>query len=213
MRALLLAVILVTLTGCSGLPSTPPVQPPTFSESPTVAQQSPESAPTVDTPTRAASHPPVKAAPPPPTTAVPAGCRTGWGTGVKTKAEMGSAAITAIRVGRHACYDRVTFDIAGPVAGYTVGYVDTVTADASGNPVDVPGAARLQVVIRHPSDLTAAPGTSLANVAGFTTLRSVIAAGSFEGISTLGVGVAGKRPFRVLIFKDPNRFALDVAHR
>ena len=68
--------------------------------------------------------------------------------------------------------------------------------------------------MRHPWLASPAPGRSVANVAGFTTLRSVVAAGSFEGITSFGVGVRARLPFRVLVLPgDHGRIILDVAHR
>lgn len=119
-----------------------------------------------------------------------------------------------IRTGRHECFDRVVIDIDGPPAGYRAEYVDTVTADGSGFPVNTPGGARIQFVVNHPWFSGPAPGTPVANVAGFSTLRSVVAAGSFEGQTTFGVGTRARLPFRVFTLPGGHgRIVLDVAHR
>jgi hypothetical protein len=125
---------------------------------------------------------------------------------------MGAALITGIRAGKHACFDRLVVDVGGTAAGFTASYVDQVTADGSGNLVTVPGGARIQLVVRHPQTASPAPGTSVVNVAGFPTLRAVVAAGSFEGVTTFGIGVVEQRPMRVFVLQHPGRVILDVAN-
>jgi hypothetical protein len=210
MRAVILAVVFVLTAACSALPTGLP--PRSTIEPPSASAQAPASAAPVDDSTDVNGPPASRSsalasAPGLAATACPAG----WGSQPKTAAGMGQAAITGVRVGRHACFDRIVIDVAGPVTGYTATYVPTVTADGSGNPVTVPGGARIQLVVRHPSNISATPGTSVANVAGFSTLRSVVAAGSFEGITTVGVGVRARLPMRVIVLKNPDRLILDVS--
>jgi hypothetical protein len=54
-------------------------------------------------------------------------------------------------------------------------------------------------------------------VSGFSVVRQVAGAGSFEGQTDIGVGVKGKRPFRVRVLSGPgqgSRLVIDVArHR
>ncbi|HAG60432.1 MAG TPA: hypothetical protein DCL83_14500, partial [Arthrobacter bacterium] len=57
--------------------------------------------------------------------------------------------------------------------------------------------------------------TELANVAGYQTFRQVAYAGSFEGYTTLGLGVRARLPFRVFTLDGPgtgSRLVIDVAH-
>lgn len=141
-------------------------------------------------------------------------CGITWGSGPKSDPTMGLGEIDTVRTGQHDCFDRVVFDIDGPPAGYHVEYVPVVTADGSGNPVTVPGAAKLQVVIRHPNYSPTHVGASVANVAGYQTLRSVVYAGSFEGQTTYGVGVRARLPFRVFSIPGGHgRIVLDIAHK
>ena len=141
-------------------------------------------------------------------------CGITWGSLPKSNTDMGTGEVDNVRTGRHDCYDRVVIDIDGPPAGYHVEYVDTVTADGSGFPVNTPGGAKLQLVARHPSYAPIPLGTPLANVAGYTTLRSVVYAGSFEGQTTYGVGTRARLPFRVFTIPGGHgRIVLDVAHR
>jgi hypothetical protein len=53
-----------------------------------------------------------------------------------------------VRAGQHDCYDRLVLDLAGPAAGYRVGYVPTVTGQATGDPLTLAGGAFLEVVVR-----------------------------------------------------------------
>ena len=146
-----------------------------------------------------------------------AGCATGWGSAPDVVATMGMGEVDAVRVGRDVCWDRAVIDIDGPVGGYRAEYVEQVTADGSGAVVPIPGGARLQFVVHHPEQsLRVAVGQPVAAVAGFPTLRSVVYAGSFEGMTTFGVGTRARLPFRVFALSGPGghgRIVLDVAHR
>lgn len=141
-------------------------------------------------------------------------CPTGWGSLPEFNTVMGTGEVDTIRTGQHECFDRLVIDIDGPPGGYHVSYVDQVTADGSGFVVPTPGGAKIQFIARHPWYSGPANGTPVANVAGFRTLRSVVAAGSFEGQTTFGVGVRARLPFRVFTIPGGHgRIVLDVAHR
>src|ERR687896_1409600 len=82
---------------------------------------------------------------------VPA-CDLTFGSLPESAAAMNASPLVQTRTGQHPCWDRVVFQIAGSVgAGWDVQYVDTVRQDGSGAPLSVPGGARLQVVLHHPS--------------------------------------------------------------
>ncbi len=151
---------------------------------------------------------------------VPCAAQTAtWGSLPKTNPVMAPGPIVALRAGRHTCYDRLVVDVRGPAPGFSARYVTTVRADGSGLPVTVPGGARIEFVVRAPAhnvDTGATTLGALPSVAGFTTLRSVVAAGDFEGISTFGVGVRARLPFRVFVLAGTggtSHVVLDVAHR
>src|SRR6266508_4211307 len=123
-----------------------------------------------------------------------------WGTGLKRSAGQTDAELYNVRAGRHACYDRVVFDVNGAgAAGYQVQYVKTVLADASGEPVPIGGVAALEVIVRTPDVASATfghqPGRKpwtvgqvLLGPRGGNTLTEVKFAGSFEGQTTFAVG-------------------------
>ena len=151
-------------------------------------------------------------------------CHTGWGSTVRTGSAHASGPVTAVRAGRHACFDRVVVQVATSAqAAYDVRYVPAVRADGSGTLVPLRGAADLQLVVRAPSYdpdtgrlvLRPADRRELAPTTGFRTLRQVAWAGSFEGQTTLGVGVRARLPFRVSVLPGPgrgSRVVVDVAH-
>jgi hypothetical protein len=144
-------------------------------------------------------------------------CGITWGSGEKAgPQEMGSPMVD-LRAGRNDCYDRLVFDIDGAAGGYWVSYVDTVHEDGSGNPVPLRGGARLSVTVYSPAydesftpTYTYANRAELVNVTGYQTFRQVAWAGSFEGTTTVGLGVRARLPFRV--FTLPGRVVIDVAH-
>jgi hypothetical protein len=121
-----------------------------------------------------------------------------------------------VRAGQHECSDRVVFHLNGPdPVGYSVRYVDVVREDGSGRAVPVAGAAALQVVINAPAlgqdshgyvdKVLAEPGADFytpTQLAGWSSLREVRYAGSFEGQTTIAVGVRARVPFRVFTVLD-----------
>lgn len=153
-----------------------------------------------------------------------------WGIGAINGATvMSPGPLYLVRVGQHACFDRIVFDLNGsePV-GYVVRYVPVVAADPSGKPVTVAGRAVLQVVVRAPilgkddeghqpwrnppavgDDLVAR-----ARIEGWASVREIAFAGSFEGQTTIAVGVSQQLPFRAFVTAEAGyrHVVVDVAH-
>jgi len=86
------------------------------------------------------------------------------------------------------------------------------------------GGAKLSVVLLDPAYdiLTGATtypqgvGDHVANVRGYRTLRDVVYGGTFEGYTTVGIGVRARLPYRVFVLAGPgagSRIVIDVAHR
>ncbi|MGY1741797.1 MULTISPECIES: AMIN-like domain-containing (lipo)protein [unclassified Blastococcus] len=156
-------------------------------------------------------------------------CGITWGSLPEVSSAPDSESLNGVRSGRHACFDRLVLDVGGQDATfgtYTVEYVPVVRADGSGAAVPVRGAADLQVVVGAPAhDAAGNPTVEPANrsevvdVTGYTTFRQVAWAGSFEGQTTLALGVRARLPFRVFVLPGtPNtdhtpRLVIDVAHR
>ncbi|MGW0996894.1 AMIN-like domain-containing (lipo)protein [Streptomyces sp. NPDC002523] len=149
-------------------------------------------------------------------------CPTGWGSGARGGPTAGAVPLKDIRTGRHACFDRIVFDVpgGGRSLGYSVRYVHELRQTASGRPIPVGGGAVLDVRVGAPSydPATGAPtypgrvGHTLPGVrlTGYRTFRDTRFAGSFEGETQIGLGVRARLPFRVIQL--PDRLVIDVAH-
>jgi hypothetical protein len=145
-------------------------------------------------------------------------CGITWGSLPRAGGDLSQAPLLDLRTGRHDCYDRVVLDFAGTAAGYRVQYADSVLSQGRGAPLDVAGGARLAVVLLEPASdsFPHATGDHLSSVAGYRTLRDAVYGGSFEGYTTVGIGVRARLPFRVFTLAGPggqSRIVIDVAHR
>jgi hypothetical protein len=151
-------------------------------------------------------------------------CGITWGSLAKTAPGFTGAPITNLRAGRHTCYDRLVVDLRGRVAGYDVRYVPVVVLDGSGDALPVAGGADLQVVVQANgfdpvtgvSTYSPADRFHAVNVAGYSTFRQVAYAGTYEGYTTIALGVRARLPFRVFVLAGPgtgSRLVIDVAHR
>jgi hypothetical protein len=150
-------------------------------------------------------------------------CGFTWGSLLRQHTATAVAPLTNVRAGRHACFDRLVLDMSGKADGYRVEYVAQVYRDGSGLLVPLRGGARLSIIAiapahgddyrptyrpRHPAELV--------NVSGWRTFRQVSWGGTFEGQSTIGLGVRARLPFRVFTLDGPgagSRIVIDVAHR
>ncbi|MCO1594376.1 hypothetical protein M8C17_04280 [Micromonospora sp. RHAY321] len=151
-------------------------------------------------------------------------CGITWGSADRTAGALSSAPLVDVRTGRHDCYDRVVFEFAGPVDGYSVGYGETWT-EGEGLALSpyTAGGALLRVSLRAPAyddaHLATVPyrvGEHAANLLRYPTLRDVVFGGSFEGYTTFAVGVRARLPFRTFVLAGPgghSRIVLDVAHQ
>ena len=155
-------------------------------------------------------------------------CGITWGSQPKAQPFADAESLNGVRAGRHECFDRLVIDVGGEDAtfgSYDVRYVSEIRADGSGDLVPVRGGAVLQVVVGAPAyndlGVTFQPEdpAEVVDVSGFSTFRQVAWAGSFEGQTTLGLGVRDRLPFRVLTLAGtPNsdhtpRLVIDVAHQ
>ena len=130
--------------------------------------------------------------------------------------------LTDVRTGRHACYDRMVFDVGGGTSPltYSVAYVKTFRQDPSDTVIPVAGGAILDIRVGAPAydpktgrpTYPARPGKSLPGVSlsGYRTFRDTKFGSSFEGVTQVGLGVRARLPFRVLRVSD--RLVVDVAH-
>jgi hypothetical protein len=155
------------------------------------------------------------------------GCATVyWGSLAKTSSAHTTDQITNVRAGQHACYDRLVIDLNGVgsgAVGYDVRYVDHVYAQGSGKVVPLAGGAQIEVVVHAPTynpntgSATYRPANpqKLVNVAGYSTFRQVAYGGSFEGETTIGLGVRARLPMKAFVLDGPGagqRLVIDVQH-
>ena len=142
----------------------------------------------------------------PSSSAQAAGCSVTWGSLSKSVSNLTHVSLTNVRAGRHECYDRLVLDLNRPGEGYRVRYVSAVHDQGRGAVVALRGGAFLQV----DDQSQATTRIAMPNVAGYTTFRQVAWGGSFEGYTTVGLGVRARLPFRV--FRTTNHLVIDVAH-
>ncbi|MFC4944952.1 AMIN-like domain-containing (lipo)protein [Pseudonocardia sp. GCM10023141] len=226
----LLAVMFTALVACSNPQPSAPSGAPPASPAPTTAATT--STATTSTAPPSAAPAPSSGTPATPAAPAPATCAEtrGWTTAADAAPGSTTDELYAVRVGRHACYDRVVFDINGPApVGFDVRYVPVVSSDPKGDPLPVAGGATLQVVVRAPEQGAGGgghqPGRVLAGtgddvftasrLAGWPSLREVRFAGFFEGQCTFAIGVRAALPFRAFTLLGPDdqvrRVVVDVA--
>ncbi|MDQ1058302.1 hypothetical protein QFZ23_002203 [Arthrobacter globiformis] len=151
-------------------------------------------------------------------------CALAWGSLAKSNPAMSAASVTNVRSGKYSCFDRLVVDINGKGTGYNVRYVSNVVQDGSGRPIKLRGGAFLQVTAHSPSydnatgkaTFVPANRSEVTNVSTYKTFRQVAWAGSFEGHTTLGLGVRARLPFKVFTLAGPgngSRLVIDVAHQ
>ncbi|MEH0108442.1 hypothetical protein V6N00_01765 [Tersicoccus sp. MR15.9] len=148
------------------------------------------------------------------TTAAP-WCGITWGSTPKGTLPWTAASLTGVRAGQHDCYDRLVVDVRGSTVGFRVQYVSQVLRQGSGQPLALRGGASLDVTINAAGTSPALNSSEMVNVSGYQTLRQVAWGGSFEGQSTVGVGVRARLPMRAFVLTDgtTSRLVVDVAHR
>lgn len=153
-------------------------------------------------------------------------CGIGWGSLARAnEISYTSGTLENVRAGRHDCFDRLVLDV-DDVPGalsYDVRYVSAVRAVGTGTVIPLAGNADLRITLRAPAydadggaTYTPPNRSRLVGVSGYDTFRQVAWAGSFEGQTTVGLGVRARLPFRVMVLDGPGdgaRLVIDVAHR
>jgi hypothetical protein len=124
--------------------------------------------------------------------------------------------VTAVRAAHHEGYDRVVFELSGTgTPGWSVEYVDTPSDQGSGEPVDVPGSASLQVTMQGTSNPYDSGAEELARgpvaVSGTDVVEGVFYDATFEGTSVAWLGTSDRSPFRVYALTGPSRVVVEVA--
>jgi hypothetical protein len=150
-------------------------------------------------------------------------CSASWTSTTKSAEDTTTKPLRNIKTGRHACYDRMVFDVKGTTdeVGYHVGYVTKFRQAGTGDQISVKGGAILEIVVNSPSynpsnpaqkTYAGKPGKSLpgVNVTGYKTFRDTAFGTSIEGQTQVGLGVRAKLPFRVQ--QSGDKLIVDVAH-
>ncbi|MGO8957604.1 MAG: hypothetical protein ACLQFR_09580 [Streptosporangiaceae bacterium] len=145
-------------------------------------------------------------------------CPANWGTGPRHAGQMVQTNVRDVRAGRHLCFDRLVIDLGpGQKPGYRVRYVRVFVTQGSGMVVHASGHAKLLVTVLAPAASSfPANKRHLVRVAGFGEFRQIVGLGSFEGITSIGIGLRAKKPFRVLELTGSGhrvRLIIDVARR
>jgi hypothetical protein len=117
----------------------------------------------------------------------------------------------------HGCFDRLVIDMSGGKRPpFSARYVKRIVADPSGKVLKVRGHAKILITVRGPAGRHYHPNAvNLTDVSGFKTFRQVRGAGSFERVTSIGLGVRAKLPFRVFELGSSQsawRIVVDVAH-
>ncbi|NEM06074.1 peptidoglycan-binding domain-containing protein [Geodermatophilus normandii] len=126
------------------------------------------------------------------------------------------ARLRRIRAGRNKAFDRLVFDLDGPVPGVQVQYVDALRHQGSGDVVQLRGRAVVQIDI-HPATAHTDGGDPtmtdpLPDLTAFAVFRQLADAGDFEAQLTWGIGVAARTALRATTLTGPSRVAVDVWH-
>ena len=205
-----LSVMSLALVGCSD--DEPPSPTPTRSTS-----TAPTSSPSPTTSATTGTASPTSSASPTGTASAPAGFSLDAVSSPRYPDLGGDlGAIGVVRVGRHTGYDRVVWQFpGGGRPSFKVQYVDQPIADGSGDVVDVPGDAFLEVLISAvgiPSATAPRPrNASAASLSGTVIEQARPVYGGFEAVGQSFVGVRDReRPFRVAVLTSPTRLVVDI---
>lgn len=134
----------------------------------------------------------------------------------------GQALLTDVRIGTHSGYERIVFEFEGTtVPGYRVGWADgPITADGSGEVVDVKGDAALEIVMQPASgvdlsssepDITYDGPGRIPTAGRTTTITDLVRTGDFEAVLSWAAGATERVPFRVSTLRSPTRVVIDLA--
>jgi hypothetical protein len=123
----------------------------------------------------------------------------------------------ALAIACHPTFDRVTITARFGTPGYDARYANQIVADPSGLPVSLLGHAKLRIVIKPARGHTSGGSALLPKIVHPTphacaNLKEVKVVGDFEGIVSLGAGLAQKKGFRGWRLYSPSRLVVDIAH-
>lgn len=195
-----LAVALLLAAGCAAQPGTDSAA----STDETTSSAAPETEETSEATTAAASESPAPDFP----------ADTSADTADPVDPE--GLTVTDVRAAPHEGFERVVFELAGSgTPGWRVEYVDAPSSQGSGEAVDVPGSAFLQVTLQGTSYPYETGAEEVArgpvSLSGTETVQGVVYDATFEGTSVAWIGTSAEVPFRVSALSDPTRLVVEVA--
>ncbi len=124
--------------------------------------------------------------------------------------------LVGVRAAQKGGFDRVVFDFRGGLPGQVrVAYVQALIEDASGRRIPMPGRAILELKMQS-ANAHDEQGRSTAPSTLTLALRNVMRikrSGDFEAVVSYGIGLAKRRPFRVMRLHRPDRIVVDVGNR
>lgn len=138
----------------------------------------------------------------------------GIGPGTAPAASASLPRLVAVRAAHHPGYDRIVFEFnRSRVPKASVSFVPTLIGDFSGLPVAVPGRAVIRVVFTGAQAHTDAgrPTADTDQAFALPNIMSLRSGGDFEGVITLGVGLAKRTSFHAHRLTNPGRLAVDVS--
>ncbi len=225
----LAALLVAALAGCGQAPSpTPPATPAqtpaavvTPSPAPSVTP-APTAAPTpTPTPTTAPTATPTPTSTPPASTAAPTPA-AGFTCNLPVRRDATTSAVahvTDVRVGRHAGYDRIVFELSGsglPAVDLERA-VPPITQDPSGLPITVPGKAFISIRMVYASGAGYSTTDGKPTYTGpdsftprYSRLTSLVETGDFEGYYTWVAGLTSAACVHVFTLTGPTRLVIDV---
>lgn len=134
-----------------------------------------------------------------------------------------NAQLTGVRVAHHSespGFDRVVFDFNGGLPSYDLTRQDSSTfiKDPSGQPVTLDGSIGIKLVFRDtdvqrptvPPGSAATEGVPSDQKPALAQVREVTELGSFERITSFGLGLSSSQCVRVLELSNPSRLVVDV---
>ena len=132
----------------------------------------------------------------------------------KQRADAPVAVLREVRAASQEGFDRVVFELDG-MPGYRIGYEDRPVQCGSGEPVEVAGAAWLQVQLLPAQAHTEAGEPTVQQRErhlDLPVLKELESTCDFEADVTWVLGLASRRPYRAQELAGPARLVVDVGH-
>ena len=136
---------------------------------------------------------------------------------IEERGEPVHTQLVDVRVGTHDGYDRVVFEFDNGVPEYVLTAAEPpYTEDPSGHPIEIDGAAVLQLVLlgatRFDEEFQPTYDGDTEFAPGFPSVVNLVEAGDFEAVSSWYIGLADDACVRVLALDGPDRLVVDIEH-